>query len=184
MSRQIEQSADSQRLVGDMLVEKIAGDKPASFDALYDKTYKAREAAEHHLNIQRTINETLASENKELKTLTDKLASSNETLKKERDRAEKDAKDAPKLREENARLETTSQRQKEKLDEMTPFFENPDGKKALAAQEELVRTRYAAIGGWGCSALLCAGLVALYLYFKPLADDAAASGDRPSHRIE
>ena len=67
---------------------------------------------------------------------------------------------------------------------MTPFFQSTDGKKALAVQEELVRTRYAAISGWGCSALLCAGLVALYFYFKPLADDTAGSGDRPSHRIE
>ncbi len=73
---------------------------------------------------------------------------------------------------------------------MTPFFNDDEGKKALATQDALVLDTYAAIAGWGCSALLCAGLVATYLYFKPLADDGTAVGeepradDRPTHRIE
>jgi proteasome lid subunit RPN8/RPN11 len=184
LSRLVEQSAAGQRLMADIVLEKVAGEKPVGFETLYEKATRAREDAEHKLSIQRTINETLASENKELKTFSDKLIANLETAKKDLVRAEKDAKDAPKLREQNAKLEVASQRQKEKLDEMTPFFESSDGKKAIAVQEEIVRTRYAAISGWGCSALLCAGLVALYFYFKPLADDVPDTGDRPSHRIE
>jgi proteasome lid subunit RPN8/RPN11 len=184
LSRMVEQSAASQRLMGDIVLEKMTGEKPVDFDSLYEKATKARESAERRLGIERSINEALAGENKNYKTLNDKLSASLETAKKDLARAEKDAKDAPKLREQYAKLDLASQQQKEKLEEMTPFFLSTDGKKALAVQEELVRTRYAAISGWGCSALLCAGLVALYFYFKPLADDTAVSGDRPSHRIE
>ena len=184
LSRLVEQSAAGQRLMGDIFIEKVSGEKPVQFESLYEKATQARDELERQLGIQRTINETLASENKETKTFSDKLIANLETAKKDLVRAEKDAKDAPKLREQNAKLEVANERQTSKLEEMTPFFESTDGKKALAVQDELVRTRYAAISGWGCSALLCAGLVALYFYYKPLADDVAESGDRPSHRIE
>jgi proteasome lid subunit RPN8/RPN11 len=184
LSRLVEQTATSQRLMGDIFLEKVSGEKPVEFETLYGKATKARDEIEHKLGIQRTINETLARENKELKTFSDKLIASLETAKKDLIRTEKDAKDAPKLRELNAKLEAANERQTAKLDTMTPFFESTDGKKALAVQEELVRTRYAAFSGWGCSALLSASLVALYFYFKPLTDDATATPDRPSHRIE
>ena len=88
-------------LGGRHLLEKVAGEKPVGFDALYDKAIKAREDAEHQLGIQRTINETLAERTKELETCAAKLTADLETAKKDLDRAEKDAKDAPKLREQN-----------------------------------------------------------------------------------
>ncbi len=184
LSRLVEQSAANQRLVGDMVLEKVAGEKPVGFDSLYEKAFKAREDAERQLGVQRTINETLAGRARELDTRVANLSADLEAAKKDLARADKDANDAPKLRERNARLEASNQQQKEKLDQMTPYFESADGKKVAAIEGELVRTRYAAMSGWGVSALLCAALVALYVYFKPLAADAAAGGDRPSHRIE
>jgi proteasome lid subunit RPN8/RPN11 len=177
LSRVVEQTATNQRLMGDIFLEKVSGEKPVKFESLYEKATQARDEMERKLGTERTINETLSREHKA-------LINDYETNRKALARAEKDAKDAPKLREQNAKLEVANQRQTEKLEEMAPFFESADGKQLLAVQTELKRTQYAAISGWGCSALFCAGLVALYFYFKPLADDAADATDRPSHRIE
>ena len=77
LSRLVQQSADSQRLVGDMLqARRLAGDKPAGLDVLYDKASRARDEAVRQLGIQRAINETLARPRTRtwLKTRVDKLA--------------------------------------------------------------------------------------------------------------
>jgi proteasome lid subunit RPN8/RPN11 len=177
LSRLVEQTATGQRLMGDVFLEKVSGQKPLNFESLYEKATQARDEMERKLGAERTINESLAREHQA-------LINDYDTNRKALARAEKDAKDAPKLRERNAKLEAENLVHTAKLDAIAPFVESPEGKKALAVQEELVRTRYAAISGWGCSALFCAGLVALYFYFKPLAEDVPDTADRPSHRIE
>jgi proteasome lid subunit RPN8/RPN11 len=190
LTRVVEQSTTSQRLVGDALLEKVAGQKPVGFDALYDKAYKAREEAQHQLGIQRTINETLGARTKELESRASTLAADLEATRKERDQYEKGAHEASDLRDRIAGLKDHNERQQRKLDEMAPFFESPEGAKALDVQKELVRTRYIAYAGWICSALLGLGLVAGYLYYKPLHDDDVPADElppieeRPTHRIE
>ncbi len=178
----------SQRLARDLLVEKVPGDKPASLQALYDKALDAREEAERKLSDQRAISETLAHANQELKTVAEKLAANLETKKNALETAEKDAKEAPELRDQIAKLKGTNKEQFDKLEQLRPLAETPDVKKYLAIQNTW--TIKLALAGWFCSALLCAGLVATYLYFKPLADDGTIVGeeppaeDRPTHRIE
>jgi proteasome lid subunit RPN8/RPN11 len=190
LSRLVEKSADGQRLTRDMLEEKIAGEKPASFEDRISKAYKARDDAEHQLGIQRSMNETLTERDRDLRTLAANLADQLEGTKKKLERAEKDAKEAPTLREANEKLQASNERQQKELDEIKPFLEKDEGKKISATLAELERMRYAALSGWAVSALLCAGLVALYFYFKPLADDGALdhdapqTEDRPTHRIE
>ena len=125
-----------------------------------------------------------------MRTSAANLADQLEGTKKKLESAEKDAKEAPTLREANEKLQTSNERQQKELDELKPFLEKDDGKKIRATLAELERTRFAAISGWAVSALLCAGLVALYFYFKPLADDGALDHDAPqaedrqTHRID
>jgi proteasome lid subunit RPN8/RPN11 len=190
VSRQIEQSAVGERLVREMLLAKVTGEKPVSFNSLLDKARADSDEAERQLRIQRTTQDTLSSRISELEMQAGQLTKELDTTKKKLDRAAEDAKDAPKLREKIDELQASNKRQMEKLNEMTPFFNDDKGKRALATQEALVWTNKMAIGGWICSALLCAGLIGTYLYFKPLADDgtvvsdAPEAEDRPTHRIE
>jgi proteasome lid subunit RPN8/RPN11 len=190
LSRVVQDSAASQRLVGDVVLEKVAGEKPASFEALYGKAFERRQEAERQLAIQRTISDTLARDYKEVKKQADERAAQLEDANKNLARAEKDAQDTPALRADNDKLKASNDRQQKELDELKPFLDKPEGKKALAILQELGRWRYAAISGWACSVLLCAALVATYLYFKPLADDGTIvaeepqGGDRLTHRIE
>jgi proteasome lid subunit RPN8/RPN11 len=190
LARLVETSSANQRLVGDTLLDKVGGENPAEFAARYDKAAKARDEALRKLGIQLTINEKLGGLNKELETRAASLASELETTRKDLDKAQKDAKDAPKLRELIASLDESNQRQKVKLDLMAPWFDSTEGKKAIETERRLVLASYWAYGGWGCSFLLSLGLVAAYLYWKPLADDplvaddAPPVDDRPTHRIE
>ena len=78
LSHSIEQSSASQRLAVDTVLEKVRDVDPAEFIERYDKTVKARDDAVQKLNIQRAINETLASRNKELEST---LVSKTEALR-------------------------------------------------------------------------------------------------------
>jgi proteasome lid subunit RPN8/RPN11 len=190
LSHQIEETAASQHLVADTLVEKVSGEKSPTFDSLYYKANKRREDAERKLVQEHTVQSTLAGRINKLETDAAELTATLEDTKKKLERAQQYAKDAPKLREDYDKLQESSARQQKELDEIKPFLEKDEGKKIRATLAELERTRYAAIGGWTVSALLCAGIVGLYLYFKPLADDGALDNDapqaedRPTHRIE
>jgi proteasome lid subunit RPN8/RPN11 len=187
---QIEQSAAGERLVREMLLQKVTGEKPVSFQALLDSASKERDEAVRQIGIQRMTQDTLSSRITELQAQSDQLTKELDTTKKKLVRAEENAKDVPDLRDQIAQLKDSNQRQNDKLDVLKPLAENADGKKFLATQEALVWMQKAAYGGWFCSALLCAGLVATYLYFKPLADNGTIVGeepqaeDRPTHRIE
>ena len=84
------------------VLEKVAGEKPAGFDALYDKAYKARDEAERQLDIQRTINETLARPNQGAgDSRRQHWPPSSRPPSKERDRYEKDRDDAAQARQAN-----------------------------------------------------------------------------------
>jgi hypothetical protein len=164
-------------------LEKVGASDPAEFAARYDKAARDRDDAIRQLGIQRTINETLGSRAKELESkrssLAEELEESNQRLAK----YEKDAKDLPSLRERLANLQESHDRQKLELEELSPWLNSEDGKKALSVQNELVRTRYLAYGGWGCSALLGLALAAAYFYLKPLTDEVHENLDRPPHQI-
>jgi hypothetical protein len=184
LSRIVEQSAAGQRLLSDTLLEKLGGDDPGAFVARYEKAAKARDEAARQLGIQRSITDALGSRAKELEASAASLASELALARKELEHLEKDAKEAPKLREQVASLEETKVSQQHELDKLAPLFESDAGKKVVAMQSDLLRMRYAAYSGWGVSALLSLGLVAAYLYFKPPAEDASEAGERPPHRIE
>jgi proteasome lid subunit RPN8/RPN11 len=183
LSHSIEQSAVGQRLAVDTLLEKVRGADPAEFVARYDKAARAREDAIRQLTIQRTINETMASRTKDLEKKIASLADDLDASEKRFAKYEKDAKDAPVLRDRLVALQESHDRQKAQLEELGPWLDTEDGKKALTVQSDLARTRYLAYGGWGCSALLGLALAAAYLYFKPLTDESHEDIDRPPHKI-
>ena len=100
------------------MLEKVGDVDPAEFIERYDKTVKARDDAVQKLNIQRAINETLASRNKELEST---LVSKTEALEAAKQRAaryEKDAKEAERLNEDVVKLNKSLDRQKVQLDEL------------------------------------------------------------------
>jgi proteasome lid subunit RPN8/RPN11 len=184
LSQVVEQSATSQRLVGDAVLERVAGEKPVGFDAIYEKAFKTREEATRQLTIQRAINETLGGRTKDLEQRASTLAADLETARKERDRYEKDHADVALLAKRVATLQESNQQQQDRLETLEPLSESADGKKVLETHQQLARWQYATYAGWGCTALLCLGLAAAFLYYKPLDDDSAEGADRPAHRIE
>lgn len=184
LSRSVEEVATGQRLAMDALLEKAGDETPARYAERYAKAAKARDLAQRQLEAQRTISETLGSKAKELEANGAKLASDLDDMRKKLVDSEKDARDAPKLRERVAALEKETAQQKSQLDELAPWLDSSDGKKAVAVQQELVRTRYAAYIGWFCAGLLGLGLVAGYLFYKPLLEDTPVGGEHNPHRIE
>ncbi len=187
LTRLVEQSASSSRLVSDTLVEQAGGGNPLEFTARYERALKARDEAVRKLGIEHTINDTLGSRTKELESRASLLASDLEAATAKLARYEKEAVEAPKLRARIADLEESQTRQQERLEDLAPFLDSPDGKLALAMKQDLGRTRFWAYAGWVCSVVLGLGLAASYFLLRPLpalpatpSDDA----DRPTHRIE
>ena len=179
LSRVVQKTADNQRWVDDTLKEKLGTEKAADFSARYASAVEARDDARLRLETHRLMSEDLARENKQLRNRVEKQESELQATQKERERYEKEHDEFTKLDKQVSSLSEKNQQQKARLDELELLSEKPEGKKALAIQQELVRTRYLAIAGLSCSALLLASLVGIYLYYKPLADDAAETGDRP-----
>ena len=93
--------------------------------------------------------------------------------------SEKDAKEARNLREEIVRLNKEKERDKRELEELAPLRDTTEGR----VLQDLVRTRYAAYIGWGCSVFL--GLALAYSYFlqKPPEEPATDDTERPPHHI-
>jgi proteasome lid subunit RPN8/RPN11 len=183
LARSVEQFTDGQRLAVDTLLEKAGGDNPKLFAERYARAAKDRDEARHQLEVQRAINDALGARTKDLETYTATLVADLDAEQKKRTQFEKDALEAPKLRERIDSLVEAGERKQHQLDELAPWLDSPDGKKALEFQREFAHTRYAAYLGWGCTALLGAALVVAYLYYKPLLQPAPEEGERPTHKI-
>jgi len=183
LARLVEQSAASQHLVSDTLLERAGAADPAEFTARYERAVTARDDALRRLGIQHSMNEALAARYKDLDTRAATQAAELETAQKSLAQYEKDAQNAPKLRDRIASLVESNERQQKKLDELQPWLESSDGQKALEIQHVLVRTRYAAYAGWACSILLGMALAALFFYQKPSTEAVPDDIERPPHRI-
>jgi proteasome lid subunit RPN8/RPN11 len=184
LARLVEQSAARERLVSDTLLEKAGTADPGEFAARYERAVTSRDDAVRRLEIQHSFNEELGARNKDLDTRATTLAADLDAAKKSLALYEKDAQDVPKLRDQIVSLEELAKGQKRRLDEVQPWLESPDGKRAVALQQELVRARYAAYIGWGCSALLGLALAASFLYGRPAVDPATGEHQPSPHRID
>jgi hypothetical protein len=190
LTHMVEQSASSSRLVSDALVEQAGAMNPLEFTGRYERAVSARDDAIRRLGIQESMNLALGSRNKEVESKIAILQTDFDIAQSKLHRFEKDATDAPKLRERIANLEDFQTRQQAKLDEFADWLETPDGKEAQATKADLARTRYWAYAGWSLTAIL--GIALAYTYFlpKPLSSDPLPSAplvddvDRPTHRIE
>jgi proteasome lid subunit RPN8/RPN11 len=187
----VEQSATSQRLMSDTLVDKVKTESPAEFVARYDRAAKARDEAVKQIEIQRAINDALARRAKDLEDREVKLAAELTSATKELDRVEKKAKEIPELRDQITALDDLAKRQQRKLDVFGPWLETEEGKRAEAIERDLVHMRHAAYAGWFLSVLFGLGLVAGYFYLRaaPALTESAPDAlpdvdDRPTHRIE
>jgi proteasome lid subunit RPN8/RPN11 len=184
LTRSVEQLASGQRLAVDTLLEKAGSEDPARFAERYARAAQARDDALKQLEVERTINAALGGKVKSLDSSATALAAELELARKKMEEYENEARETPKLRDRVQSLEETNAHQQRKLDDMAPFLDSSDGKRALAIQQELVHTRYAAYAGWGSVALLVLTCAVFYLYFKPLDDAAPGEGPSTAHRIE
>jgi proteasome lid subunit RPN8/RPN11 len=187
LARSVEQLGDNQRLAMDTLVEKIGTEKPVDFiDRYYNKADRERKEAVRKLDNQRTINENLADESKDLKARVTKLEDRNKSLEK----YEEDAKNIPELRDQIAKLEKDNESKKRELEELSPLRDTDKGKKTLDLQRDLARWRSWACIGLGGSVFLGLALVGAFFYYKPIPAESpesapeAPAGDRPTHRIQ
>ncbi len=182
LARTVEQLGDSQRLATDTLIRKIGNEKAEDFLAQYNKAAKDRDEAVRRAEDWRASSEVLGACARELDG---KLQAAQKDLAQSKD----DAKEAPKLRERIATLEEKHDRKQRQLEELEPFLKKSreDGFDVELLIQDRNRTRFVAYAGWGISALLAAGLVAAFFFYKPpLPDDAAPQpqdGERPTHRI-
>ncbi len=95
----------------------------------------------------------------------------------------------PDLRKRVVSLEESNDIKQRQLDELEPFIKKSKegGVDVDALLRELSRTRYFAYAGWAISALLAAGLIATFFFYKPpLAGRRARPRDagrrrRPAH---
>jgi proteasome lid subunit RPN8/RPN11 len=185
LTQLVEQSASTSRLVSDTMMEQAGGANPLEFTRRYERAVAARDEAIRKLGIKESMNIEIGGLNTELKNRLSILQTDFDMAQAKVRRFEKDATDAPKLRERIANLEDFQARQQAKLDEFADWLETPEGKEAQATKQELFRTRIWAYSGWVLTAILGIGLAATYVLPKPapiapLADDI----DRPTHRIE
>jgi hypothetical protein len=161
--------------LSDALQKTISDKKSPTFDALYEQLDKDLRTANSNYDTQLSANRALAIRTKALETAAGELRTELAATTKERDKFKIDAEIA------TSEIASLKKQAKETVDALTDSF---GGEKKLAITQELVRTRYAAYGGWACSALLGIGLLAAYIYYKPLVDDAPRIDDHPTHRID
>jgi len=180
----VEKSASNQRLVNDTVMERSKLEKPLDFPAQYERAVKERDEAVRQVGIEHTITNALGSRASELETRASILAADLESAQTKLARYEREAIEAPRLREKNAELVESQRRMQEKLEEIAPWLDSPDGKAAQAMKKDLARTRYVAYLGWGFSALLGLALAALYFLSKPVLVAPVDDADRPTHVIE
>jgi proteasome lid subunit RPN8/RPN11 len=186
----VQRSADSQRWVDDTLKDKLGSEKAAYFTTQYANAVNGLKDAKERLDVQRGLVEDFDRLNKKLQTELAQTTSELAKTQNDRDLYQKDHDTVTDLKKQIQSLSDTNAQQTKRIEDLEPLSNTPEGKKIRADQKELQRLQYVAIAGWFCSALLSAGLVAAYLYFKPLADDDTIVGeepqaeDRPTHRIE
>ena len=180
----VEQSSASQRILTDVVADKVTSERPSEFVARYDKAARARDEALKQVEIQKSINEALARRSRDLENHEVKLAAELTAANQEIEKLEKKVKDMPRLLDTISGLEESNQKQAQKLEAFDPWLSTEEGKRADAIQRELVRTRYSAYAGWGLCTLLGLGLVAGYLYLRPGTLEAgdAPPGPRPTSR--
>jgi proteasome lid subunit RPN8/RPN11 len=194
LAHQVEQSADSQRLVSEMLTARAKIDDPAEFNARYarvaadrDDVRRQLEIALHRLENQRSMTQRAEERSEDLESKRKKDVEELEATKKSLVAYREVATDSEpeELREKIAHLEQSKK-------DHDRWLKSDDGTKMIATQKELDRTRYYAWAGWGCTVFLGLALATSYFYQKSSTgtdhqdgpDPGSQDVERPTHRIE
>jgi hypothetical protein len=169
LAESVDRSSAAQRLALETLLSSAASKEhdPDAFLAQYNKTVHNLDVAYTKLEHQVTINDTLAAKAKALENSGDKLRTELALANGAAQKYEKDAKEAPKLRERVDTLETENLRQGRKLAEQEDLLDQPAGKKVVELARRHDRVWYIAVAGWGLALMLGLGLVAVF-GLKPL----------------
>lgn len=162
LSRVVKESADTQRAAFDLVLDQAKGDKSPELIERFTASVKERGELATRLGTQTTISQTLAARSKELEAELAESRSALESAKRELAVYAKAVQDAPKLREQLAKLEATAQEQKMLLDKQADVVESVEGKHAEQLLQHLTQVRYLAYLGWGLSAALALAAVAVW----------------------
>lgn len=181
LSRLVKESADSQRVALDLVLDQAKGDKSPELIERLKKSVEERGELARRLETQTTISQTLAARSKDLEKELAESRSSLESAKREISSYAKDLQDAPKLREQLAKLEETTQAQRTLLDKQAKVVESVEGKHADQLLQHLTQIRYLAYLGWGLSAVL--GIATIAVWFLRGSPGRAEADSPLPHRI-
>ena len=140
--------------------------EPAGFAKRYEKAPQGRDEARKQLTTQQSINETLGARTKDLEAQAAKLAADLDEATKLVEKYETDAKAAPELREQVAKLEEASTKLQHELDEKTEIADTVEGKKYAEILQSRNLFRYAHLHLR--SLVLLLALAVGYLFTRPL----------------
>jgi hypothetical protein len=171
METSVDRSLAGQRLALEALLD-ASQSKEHDPDVLLSRYNKTASALEQ----QSTINNALTVRVRDVEEVNNHLKEDLGAASKLADRYEKDAKDAPKLREKLAALESDYQAQKRKLADAERVAETVEGKKTGELLRRYDRVWYVAVGGWGVALVLALGLLAAF-GLRPLPEPEAAAAD-------
>jgi proteasome lid subunit RPN8/RPN11 len=186
LEKSVERTTATERLALDTLLDPASKEKPEKFVAQYEKTVLALDESRRMLNNQKAINDALGADLSELKKGNATLKTDLAAAIAERDEYEKDAKDAPKVRERLIKMEEYAERQAKKAADLDTLLESTEGKNAAKLLRKYDRTWYLAAGGWGLSILLGLGLLVTYINKiddQPEPEPAPSPEGPPPHRI-
>ncbi len=167
VGRDLEVMNDRQRLTNDTLLQKVPSQDRAAITQQYAQAAKERDDALRQLDVQRSISESLGIRAKELDSRGTSLAAELDAAKKSIARNEKDAADAPKLRDQVASLEASNKKLEQKLAELAPLANSDPGKLATDLETQLLWTRSAAYFGMSCTVILLLRLLYTQFSRKP-----------------
>lgn len=158
LAQSVDAAVSNDRAAMDTFLDKAGTENPARFLERYERAVKLRDEAARQRDAQRSINETLASRNRDLVLDTQKLAQKLEKMQKHEEKLEADAKETPDLRK---RLEELSDERSDLLKELDikrKIAETEEGKKIGEVLSRLALFQTATYILGALSALLAAAL--------------------------
>jgi hypothetical protein len=178
LARDVDETSTGRKAALDLLLEKIGGETPRTFLARYESLAQSRDEARKQADDQRSAVEVLGARVKELTEKTGDLETKLTATLKSRERYESEAKEAPKLRERVAELETTIDANDRELADQRAILKSAEGEQAARTYNDLKFYTLTTYGGALTSALLA--VAAVLLYVRPHVPAAVDQAD--AHR--
>lgn len=163
LAREVDETSTGRKAVLDLLLEKVGDEDPKTFLARYENLAQSRDAARRQVADQRSAVEVLGARVKELAEKAGGLEAELASTLKSRERYESEAKEAPKLRERVAELESTIAENDRELIDQRAILKSAEGEQAARTYNDLKFYTLTTYAGALASALLAVAAVLLYV---------------------